>query len=300
MIDLAIGLQGYYRLTAHKLDGSSRVVADWFPNLVLDNGLNLIGTQSNILAGAYVGTGNSAPNAAQNALDSALPGAFAGVQTQDVGSDVPGGYCWSRTTFRFPLGQAAGNLSEVGVGIAAGNLFSRALILNGSGTPTTVTVLADEILDVTYEARLYWPSADATGPITIPGVGTSTFTVRPYNVGAWRPGFLLGGIGGNQTMFGWGWSDVTDMGATTDTAFGNGTPRDNTATWTWSAYTPGSFARTGQSEFPIGGAGQPFNGVMIYNGVSSFAFKCLYGAPIPKTSANRLRLSFEFTWARRT
>jgi len=40
------------------------------------------------------------------------------------------------------------------------------LVLDGAGSPTTITVLSDEYLDVTYECRRYLPEGDVT-PYTI-------------------------------------------------------------------------------------------------------------------------------------
>ena len=57
----------------------------------------------------------------------------------------------------------------------------RALILDGGGSPTTLTILSDETLDVTYTIRVYPPTTDVTGSITLDGVSYG-YTIRPCNV----------------------------------------------------------------------------------------------------------------------
>lgn len=153
-------LAGYYKIVAHKLDGSSRVVADWFPNLITDAGLERIATGT-YNSHCQVGSGTNAPTNADTQLQ-ALVAQTSTVQNNVQAAQATPPYYGSRTiTYRFGTGVAAGNLSEVGVGwAAAGSLFSRARILDGGGNPTTITVLSDEILDVIYQLRLYPPLVD--------------------------------------------------------------------------------------------------------------------------------------------
>ena len=295
-----LGVQGRYRMVAHKLDGSSRVVADWFPNLILNNGLDAIGNNSSMFSQCFVGAGTSAPSVSQTSLDQPI-GSAGNYQTGDAGSNVAGGFCWERRTFRFFAGQATGNLSEVGVGSAASDLFSRALILNGAGQPTTVTVLPDEILDVTYEVRLFWPTTDTSGSVAIAGVGSVPFTIRAAGIGAWRPSFLMGQLAGGSGLFAQGWKDVSDLGPIGDLTFGNGQSVASTFEWAWQdSYNPGSYSRTGRATFGISTGSEAFNAVLIYNSVQSFNFKILFGANIPKTGSNQFRLDTLLTWARRT
>ena len=147
---------GWFKIEATRPDGTRRVLADWFPNLILNGGLDRMGANPDYLSWCQVGSGSTAPVAAQTALVNRI----AGTSTQQ--NNVSGAqasapyYGWYRRTYRFAQGVAAGNLSEVGVGWAtSGSLFSRALILDGGGSPTTITVLSDEVLDVTYELRRY-------------------------------------------------------------------------------------------------------------------------------------------------
>jgi hypothetical protein len=84
--------------------------------------------------------------------------------------------------YRFAPPAAAGNISEVGVGWGTSSgLFSRALVLDGNGAPTSVTVLSSEYLEVTYEFRLYPMVDDQTGVVTLDGVDYA-YTIRPCNI----------------------------------------------------------------------------------------------------------------------
>jgi hypothetical protein len=180
-INLNVGMKGFMRLRLwNKFSGKVRVDTGWFPNKILDSGRNNMVTQSSWLTHCHVGTDSTVPQA----TDTGLLGFVA--QTSTVSETSYGAqastpyYGWRRKTFRFAVGAGHGgeNLSEVGVGwgTAGAVLISRALIVDGGGTPTTVTPLADEILDVTYEFRYYPPLIDVNGTVTLNSVVYDTVT----------------------------------------------------------------------------------------------------------------------------
>lgn len=170
---------GIFTLIAKKADGTQRKLAE-FENLITDAGLNRmgIGQFRNV---CVVGTGSNAPTA----LDAQLQSTTA--RTSNSAPNTPAGtaqssppyYGQGSAGFRFNVGAAAGNLTEVGIGWSIGSglldyaLFARALIKDELGNPTSVTVLSDEVLDVYYALRIYPPTVDATYSINISG--------EPYN-----------------------------------------------------------------------------------------------------------------------
>lgn len=170
-------VSGHFTMLATKLDGTQRVVADWFDNLVTDGGLNRMGT-NNWRDLCVVGTGSNAPAVSDAQLQTTK------ARTSGGAPNVPGPvaqtsapyFIQTSAGYRFTAGSAAGNLTEVGIGWSTGSgttdyaLFSRALIKDGFGNPTTVTVLGDEVLDVYYAIRIYPPTTDATYSITISSV----------------------------------------------------------------------------------------------------------------------------------
>jgi hypothetical protein len=183
------GVAGWYKIEAFRVDakgmevpGSRRIAADWFPNLITNAGLDLLGTTGLTYVTTYcrVGSGNTAPANTDTALVSQVAASNTVQGAAVTGVNRSGAfYSFRRSTIRFTAGTATGTLAEVGVSATvSGSLFSRALILDGGGSPTTITVLADEVLDVTYELRVYPTLTDATGTVTIAGV-TYDWTARP-------------------------------------------------------------------------------------------------------------------------
>jgi hypothetical protein len=298
MISIPCQFAALFKLEAVKADGSRRVLADWFPNLILDQGLDYLGESAGgHLAACQVGSGSTAPSNAQTALVSYVAG------TNNVISDTGNAqgsapyYGWQRRVYRFAQGAAAGNLSEVGVGRtgATGSLFSRALILDGGGTPTTITVLADEFLDVTYECRQYPPLEDVEDEITISGVDYD-YVVRAALVtsSVWSPvgeAFAFGGGGSlNRTYSG-------PLGAVT------GLPADSasgTASGTLLTYSAGDYYRDAKLSWSIA-VGNAVGGVGAVDiATTRGVFQIGFTPSIPKDSTKILELTFRISWARKT
>lgn len=196
-MNLDYKLKGRFALDIIKVDSegneiSRRRPVPEFDNLITDFGLDSIGTGYGDSAQTHfvVGSGNTTPTNA----DTLLAAFVAGTNGTDPGLAVKTSqfstlpyywtFAWSGT---FDVGVAAGNLSEVGVAldgiVATSKLWCRALIVDGGGSPTTITVLSDEKLQVTYTLYIYLPNggADITGTFsqTIDGTPTSfSYTLR--------------------------------------------------------------------------------------------------------------------------
>lgn len=292
-----VQMQGRFTLTAHKLDGSSRVVADWFDNLILDNGLNRIPSSGGMLQVCSVGSGTAAPAAGQSQLSN-LVASTSTIQQQVNGNELVSGYGWRRSTYRFPQGVATGNLSEVGVGSSSTDLFSRALILDGSGNPTTVTVLADEFLDVTYELRLYWPTTDVTGNITINGVSTA-FVMRAAAVSAWNPTYLANTFGGGGNFQAAAYAAGSTLGTIEQIPSG-GSNGGSSGTTRVGSYVNNSFSRSFRLEFGLNAVTQPIGALWLFTGDNSMNFQCSFSPAIPKSNQNELNLDVLLSWSRRS
>lgn len=195
-MEVNIKVMGLYKILATRtVNGkkTTRIAADWFPNLITNLGLDKMANTVNWLAYCHVGSGNTTPQY----TDTSLVALIAASNTRQViehGTDNTGTYyTWNRYTYRFAEGTAAGNLSEVGVGSAdtGAVLFSRALILDELEAPTTITILSDETLDVVYEVRFYPKIIDSTGQVIFTGNigGTYDWTMRSAGCGSttyWR------------------------------------------------------------------------------------------------------------------
>lgn len=176
-IDLKAQVSGRYTLKVTRPDGTVRESLE-FDNLITDAGIDNFATTGNHTKHCFVGSGNTAPAATDTALvnqiaesNQAVNAGIGNVFTDDPTNNQ--GYQYFRKTYRFDAGVAQGVLAEIGTGDTPGtSLTSRALIRDGNGNPTTITVLADEILDVTFEVRMYYPdfsTGDVTGQITLDG-----------------------------------------------------------------------------------------------------------------------------------
>jgi hypothetical protein len=127
----------------------------------------------------------------------------------------------------------AANLSEAGVGwgTSGSTLISRALIIDPiTQLPTTVTPLADELLDVTYELRYYPPLVDVTSPqVTLNGVVYNTIT-RAASVTGGRWAADIGALIGQYSAFATDWSAYDgDIGPITTGPSGLSAASDNSS-----------------------------------------------------------------------
>lgn len=195
-------VEGLYRLRTHKYkSGKLHYDTGWFKNIITDVGLIDWFTSKGIggydawgsmCAANCVGTGSAAPTTSDVQLAAYLASSgpkesgggtgFAGFDTTGyVAAASPDpAYWYGQSSWQYGTGVAAGNLTEVGVfpgnpgGTAVapyyiGHLFSRALILDSNGNPTTITVLSDEILTVTWQLRFYLDLTDHTFTFNLNG-----------------------------------------------------------------------------------------------------------------------------------
>lgn len=170
------GLEGFFRLEVRKAGTHELLRVREFENLITNGGLDGLGAGANV-NGVAIGTGTTAPAFTDTSL-----AAYSNKTTTGLGGypsytndGVAYGYRGTKTVaFQFQPGQLNGNYSEVGMIMNSNQatLFSRALIVDGGGNPTTITILSDEYLSVFYTIRLYPPITDYVGTVDITGVGT--------------------------------------------------------------------------------------------------------------------------------
>lgn len=286
------GMGGFFKLVATRPDGTQRVLADWFPNLILDAGLNRIGS-GGIISYCQVGTGSTAPTNSDVALVNRI-GSTASQTVTNTGAQASAPYYgYHRMTFRFAAGVATGNLSEVGVGWASsGSLFSRALILDGGGAPTTITVLADEVLDVTYELRTYPPLVDVTGSVNISGV-TYNYTLRASTVQSWATSnYAASGLANAASL-----SFFTgSIGAITAAPSGTSTTGGSC---TWDAYANNSLQRSfnSVSGLTTGNLAGGVKSIAVATPLGNYQLE--FDVALPKDATRVLNLRLNVSWARR-
>ena len=285
---------GWFKLEAIRPDGTRRVLADWFPNLILNGGLDRMGANADYLSWCQVGSGSTAPVATQTALVNRIAGTNTHQSSVNGAQASAPYYGWHRRTYRFAQGVAAGNLSEVGVGWAtSGSLFSRALILDGGGSPTTITVLSDEVLDVTYELRRYPGTVDLTGTVVLDGV-THNWVSRAAGV---TDSQFWGEIG--AMALGLAVSYNGDIGAVTALQ-PSGT--SSTLSATPLEYSSGSYTRayTVSAGLNDGNLSGGIRSILIRsNPEGAGRYQIQFDPAIPKDNTKVLSLTIQHTWARR-
>ncbi|MGH8237836.1 MAG: hypothetical protein ACREXP_12540 [Steroidobacteraceae bacterium] len=300
---LATACGGRFKLTAIRPDGRERPLTGWFSNIVLDQGLDLAitsGDSPSFLNCCRVGTGNTAPANAQTNLIAHVAGT-SNIITSSTGTvGTPDFYSWKIATYRFAQGAAAGNLAEVGIGNGTGNaanLFSRELIRDGGGSPTTVTVLGDEFLDVSYEHRLYaGPLVDVASTVTISGVvydtvaraaGAPGAAVVPWSMSVMDASVYSGALGAVSGFPGGassGASSTANLGSYVNGNFF----RDYTASW-------------GLGNGNVGGcAAMAVSWRATLGGGNAGAHQISFSPSLPKDGTKLMTLNVRRTFTRKT
>ncbi|TAM30253.1 MAG: hypothetical protein EPN60_05260 [Nevskiaceae bacterium] len=172
-----VGVGGYFRLECVKDDGRSFWLTDWFHNNVTNAGLDMMATDVSRYNCCQVGSGNAAPTNADTTLQTFLAGTSSRSFLGNSYVAGPPAYIQSYIRYDFAINQVVGNISELGVGPATGTgtaLFSRELIRDASGNPTTVSVPTNSQVRVHYKIRHYPPMVDVTGVLNGTIYGNST------------------------------------------------------------------------------------------------------------------------------
>lgn len=293
-------VSGHFRLVARSARyKGERVLAD-FPNLILDSGLKRIASNLDSRGFVQLGTGTTAPAAGQTTLVN---------KTASINSSGPGGgtsyvagppaYSQIILNYRSAIGGATGTFSEIGIGWAdTGNLLSRALILDGGGSPTTITVLGDEALDVFYTFRRYSMPADVTGTTVISG-SSYDWTLRAADENAQAANYMLQGCWGTPAARGYG-SDAVLAPITSSPSSATSTGLTGmTVNYTaGNTYSDASVA-FGLTSNPSGGVKAASVGIAHVNsGLARGGLQQVFTPAIPKNGTNILTLSYRQTLAR--
>lgn len=206
--------------------------------------------------------------------------------------------------YRTALSALNGNYSEVGVGWASGSMFSHALILDGGGSPTSISVTSVQQLDIVYQLSVFPPLTDI-GPtvVTISGVDY-TVTGRASNVnnttvgsGSWNPEQVTtGAIAGTTSFSGFASLYTGTLGAIT--ASPSGTTSGSDGIPTSDAYSNNSLQRTAYVTYGLTSGNISIKSAKFWWG-SLAAFQYEFDPVIPKTSTKTLVLNYSITWARR-
>jgi hypothetical protein len=305
-INTKVTLSGEYRLVIKR--NGEEIDTGWFKNLILNQGLDQLGTDGNVLVGyARVGTGTTAPAVTDTVLQAQVAASESGPSdTTVVNSGSPNYTTLLTYEYTFTQGAVVGNISEVGVGWATtgATLFSRALIVDNVGTPTTITLTSIDQLIIYYRLNASQPLTDTTTTVTISSVS------YPYTI---RTAYAASFCSFASTFYyGYNFTKLSSSGVLlygNDAALGaitgtlSGTLIANSGnpgfTFTYPAYTPGSYYRDSTFSVPvsIGNAVGGIGGIVLTWG-GGLKNQIDLPTPIPKTNTQVLTITQRFTWAR--
>lgn len=286
-------LEGEYRLVKRTESGIIVEDTGWFENTILTGGLNRWGTAP-VIAGVAIGTNNTPANNAQTALlgFSAYTTTI-GASLTSVAQSTPPYYTATTVCYRFAVGALNGTYSEIGVGWLSTNMFSRALIVNGSGVAQSITVASTEALDVYYRIRIYPPAADSVYSVIISGT-TYTVTTRASSVtdtNAWFAPVtqIMGGSAGHPAAVYSG-----PIGAIT--SIPSGTSSNNGNGLTPNGYVNNSLKQSYSYAFGLtnGNVGGASSWLTHATGMK---FQHGFSPAITKDSTKTLTLNCEMVWA---
>ena len=287
-------LKGEYRVEIKKPDGTVHSTG-WMENIITNVGLDQLGGGGNgqFSIYAHVGTGTSVPTALQTQLDARIgtPASASGSAYANAGSPT---YAGTTTwTYAFAQGSIVGNITELGIGPNVGGtlLRSRALITDGGGVPTALSVVALDQLTVFYRLKITPPLADAVGSVVIGGTNYN-YTARLAQAGIFANGTAPFSTIGSATS---AWlSTNTALLATTSTGINN---VNGFAVVTPQAYVTGSFARSTKCTWgpSVGNGSSRSMGVAFCDG--SIQYQYLFDQNIVKNNTQQLEITLSASWS---
>lgn len=308
--------QARFKVIKRKRDqlGNEKITecSGWSDNIVLDQGLNLLASQSvNLLRYIVVGSGNATPDPSQTTLQNKIADTVVASPTQPVNainlSNAPF-YIAARKSFRFNEGQAVGVLAELGLSYDGTLLTNRALIRDNGGNIATITTLADEILDILVEFRVYLPSSFSGSFLLKDKLGntvkTVNYTGKPFFPEA-SPSpidFYLGKITIRSAYSNFrSYSGTLAAGYTTapngtiGTNIGTGSTEDNSYPNSRTLTYTAKFGAT-EANFDHKSLSIVVGGLFNYGGL--FGFQLEFDTVITKTSNDTLQYVLGITWDR--
>lgn len=304
------GVEGFFKIESVRIDKDGtehrRTLMPWRKNLITDAGMNLPGTLNFNLNACQVGTGAAAPSFSDTTLSNYLAGTST-VQAQTitwVNNDTDTRYIRKRKTFRFGQNVAVGNIAEVGIStaISGGTLWSRALVVDEDGNPTTVTVTPMDFLDVTYELRWHAPIGDINlGVHHIAGSGDHEIVRRVARIGQGTDGNTWGAFPNFSANHGSGtFTHLLSISSGDFVATSATIPGNDLGSWGvhggWDPYVSNSYkvSRTWVNDITRGNG----NIKTVTWSAPCACFQYRFDPVIVKTNEHQLTLQFSISWAR--
>lgn len=278
-----------------------------FDNMITDAGLDYIASQTTLQARQYaaMGTGGTTPSTSDTGLVAEISPSSTNrksttdtAYTSSVYTAGPPDYHTRTCTYTFDFSQANGNLTEIGLFSAnsGGTMWTRQLLKDGGGSPTTITKTTDYQLIITYSIRMNLLQSDVTSSITISGSSYAT-TIRGSQVsGTSGPYPLFLGFGPSYLSAG---MDAYHAGIGIRTSVPSGTAIDPTSS-SKSVYAAGNkyydvTSTWGAAIANVSGIGA-VDGYRCYP--SSPMYQIGFSPTIPKDATKQLVLTTRCSWDR--
>lgn len=300
MIELKNELSGYFTVSKGT-DPDNMVEVASFPNLITDAGLLRYGYDDNFIRYCNIGSSSTTPTVSDTALINRLYYSESALSenTGANNTDPNARYVYRRRTIRFTPTGVPYTIAEVGFGWnTTGSVFNRALVVDGGGSPTTISVLDNEYIDVTYELRLYPPTTDSTGTLTPTGKD-----VVPRN---WTA--RAAGNSGNISYYVHGWSLNGGPGLNSLTAYGDsiGTLFSTPTVYVGSVYTADSYTInpvipeiTYSKKFQLADGNHALGIKSLVAIGVGYLYQIGFDVPFMKTNTDEITFTFKMSWGRR-
>lgn len=294
----------------------------WQDNLITDNGLNLLGTASNVMAQLHLSADNTEPSVTDTQVTSLIrtvSGSSSAINYPYVAGQPYFSEQIQVYTFAPTVPEAAYNCSKVYLSAGDPNsVFSSALIKDSNGLPTTLSIRGKETLEVFYAVRQYYDTSvkTSTMPLSL-DLGTPTIETEMYNV---KSQVYLPGLG---VINNYGWSAVKPSGKSSAGLLGSdnteffvsgsampllGSYLDNAKDIGVNSHTNKEYVQNSlKREVTVGFSrfqGNYTNGlrsIVIYTSRGIYCIEYtsqITGKAIPKTDSDELELNFEMSWGR--
>lgn len=302
--------RGFFRLQTTNTAGEVTKDTGFFPNLITNQGLDFIGYPPNTNASKFflntccVGTGNATPAYTDTTLQAGLNAMIYSSSVTNLSYNAgPPSYWQGQVSFQFSAGQATGNIAEIGISPynafaggytgATAPLYSRALVVDGGGSPTVIPVLASEALTVTYILQVYIDETDHSYSIALSGT--------PYS-GIWRVanvttvpslGICIGASLNNDAGTPYNGGAIGPV-----TGQPSGSSGTNEAA-VISAYTYGTYYVTRTTTWPINDGNIGGIDFFLFRQANSAgSFQMSITPQVPKTNVYNLSMVYNTSWAR--
>ena len=200
--DINLGFKGRFQVTVKREDGSIKTELPWQDNLITNEGIKLLNginqvTNLNGVSNAryihnfcFVGSSSTEPAITDTKLGNYIAvnsraenfKSFLEEPTESRPNHVR--EYWQQKYIFTGLNNV--NIAEVGLGYETNSsskeyaLFTHALTKDAQGSPSTITVLQGEILEINYEFSTYWDIRPKKGEFTLTKIKGSQTTTETY------------------------------------------------------------------------------------------------------------------------